>query len=226
MKSAVGTAGMLIAFSVLWVGCTGVTEESFMEEAGLPFDWIELGRQLVYNFHPVSDTLADGQTGFRYDDTEEALIVRVEGDNSTSVVELVLRFPKWPRLPSPLALGLSSLDVERSPEGLIDAAPESCAPGSWFKSYFSFVRVPANATLGEHYPQYACKDRIRDVYRVVAVSHRITVDAGTFGDVVVLESRDYRKKEYWSTSGGLVKIEVFTDEGALLGYYELSSKDP
>ena len=80
MKSAVKRVFLMLGLFGL-VGCS-----LFSEEEPLPYEWIQPGNHMVFDFHPVADTLS-GPSGVTYGDTEGAFIITLEAAHFIEVVE-------------------------------------------------------------------------------------------------------------------------------------------
>lgn len=203
-------------------GCSG-----FSSNERLPFEWIQLGNTMVFDFHPVGDTLT-GPGGIVYGYTRGALVITIEEGVGDAVV-LRAAFPLWsndgginsrvvPRQ------GLDALAVERTEGGLQTAVYGTCAtiplPGL---PLTRFLRVPAVPEIGDRYPQYRCGDSIETTIQVEQVQYEIEVPAGTFSSFILVERRN-GAREYWSEREGLLRIELLEEDESLLGYYELASR--
>lgn len=219
MKSAVKQVFLTIGLFGL-AGCS-----LFSEDEPLPFQWVRLGNRMVFDFHPVADTLS-GPGGIVYGDTEGALIITLEA-GEREVVVFRESFPRWagdgginglvlPRM------RLRDLVVSRAEDGLRCAVSLTCGGIPLPLPLLEFVRVPPNPEAGDEYPQYRCQDSVETTLRVEQVDYAVEVPAGRFSTFVLAGDGG---REYWSEREGLVRIEVLEEDGGVLGYYELASKN-
>lgn len=196
----------------------------FSEDEPRSFEWVQPGSRMVFDFHPVADTLT-GPGGVVYGDAEGAFVITLESGAEDAVV-FRESFPLWagdggnglvlPRM------RLRDLVVSRAEDGLRRAVPLTCGGISLPFPLLEFVRVPTNPEAGDELPQYRCQDSVETMLRVEQVDHSVEVPAGTFATFVLAGDVG---REYWSEREGLVRIELLEEDGDVLGYYELASKN-
>lgn len=204
-----------LVLAITPLGCDLLTGN----DGPLPFKWVADGNQLIFDFHPVSDTLVR-PNGFRYDDTSDALVMNVISDGKT--FSFWVEFP-WEFMIQELDPGIRDLSGKRTHEGLEEYDLASCDDILGL-SRFYYVRVPARPDEGQAFPLYTCDKEITENLRIEATNEVINVPAGDF-TVFVIRSLERRRLEYWSETDGLIKIELFEPDGDLLGYYELVERN-
>lgn len=190
----------------LFVGCIKDNEPT---PEILPFTWVKKDNKLNYTYYSP------------YETTINALTLTVITNPGNENLRFDFSYPKWNIVTFDKYVG-SGYNVYVKKDGLFTSSSYGC--GVISLSSFYFIRAPLIPKINDYYPDYYCKDRIYKAHKVIEVNKSINVPLGSFKTFVMYDTLDLRK-EYWDEKNGLIKFEIFDTSGALLGRFELTSKN-
>lgn len=211
-------------------------------EEELPFPWLRNDLWFRYHFYPVAETLTveDRQGDLVRLDTT----LNSEQAKPLGMIPRQLPEFKWWELsfihtcnscwfPSSLRLKFGYNKYERRADGLYAPRPEGCGLVEMREDLRFLLRVPASPPrVGTKLRHYLCnaEEMILYVSEVVSVDEEVEADDGKVYRTYVLETRKARseptpfQREYWSEENGRIKLELYREDGALMGYYVLAAK--
>lgn len=183
-----------------------------------PHSWAQAGTRFIYDFQPVNGSTSS-KGALAASRVDSAVIIDiVEADVSGLMFKI--SFPEGTGLGSNVPFSTGFRTFYRRYDGLYASVYAACE-GMGFIPFF-FMRLPADPHEGQEIPIYVCADEVIGAFSVSTVGKVLETPVGSIETFVVVGSRRFRR--YWSKKHGLVRVDVLSDDGELLGYYELSAQ--
>jgi hypothetical protein len=105
-------------------------------------------------------------------------------------------------------------------DGLYTTAPIDCSTGGIYVAYFNYLYAPNDPALGQQIPVYQCQSKVKYYLDILATNQTITVPQGTFTTYVMQYQNG--DKAYWDPNNGLIKYELYDQNGNLGGTLKLN----